>query len=438
MLHGFNENFSRDQGLRLAVGALGLSVVFGGVAYYIQDKNSRCEPVAFSEFGKTARAFEKEGKPVPALTHYYSIVNDMSMQVFEAFNLSNGCGAKGSSFATELEFKTNRGSRVHRQIGERAGELPAASDQALRDLEKFTQALAELPAVVKAFDDSWRHTQDDVYMTKTREHTVCDIDGKNCHTETERYEEYDHTVHHYRYFRENGQRAAVLLADFLTHHPDLTIAQELIRATSTEADNEYAIETSMKKLFEGKMPTNDDYLAMANSWADGSNYTKYRPVISAERDNLAGLSPRWRAALQIARSQSYTTYSKVDSGPAEYRVAGAAEDSGNAIMDAAGRVIGGVVHARAAVPELEAAIAEYIDVSLNAKPGDEAKLKKRVIETAQSLYERNYEGGLPVRPFSWPTVCLFALLGGALGAAGVAGFDRWQENKAWGQRINRL
>ena len=145
---------AQDPGLRVVIGALTRSTVFGGVSYYLNDQKAKRVPVAFSEFGKTARSFEQQGQNVPPLTHFYSVTNDITMQVFEASNIANERSVFTDAFPSELEFKMDKGTRVHTQISKRAIELPPVAGEALHSLEKFVQTVREMPPVIDAFDNS--------------------------------------------------------------------------------------------------------------------------------------------------------------------------------------------------------------------------------------------------------------------------------------------
>ena len=413
----------QDPGLRLLIGAVSLSVVFGGASYYLNDQKAKRTPVAFSEFGKTARSFEQKGEPVPPLTHFYSVTNDIVMQVFEAGNIANERSFFADAFPSELEFKMNKGVRVHTQISKRAVELPPVADAALTSLDKFVQTIRELPPVIAAFDASWNDRHTDVTHTEYDTRQVCDSQN-NCHTETTSREVYDYTIHKYTYHPDEGRKADALLSGFLARHADLNIEERLVQATSTEADNEYAIEKSMPEIFKGKIAAGDDALAFANSWATGSNLVKYQPVIASGHMGLKDSQPHWNAALNTASSKTYRTYSHSDSGPKEFQIARTAFNQAVTVYDSARRVVDGVEIARDGVPQLDAKIREYIGVALDGKPGDAGALKKEVIEQARNIYEKNFENGLDVRPFKWGEVAFFAVLGLIAGGAGVAVYDR--------------
>lgn len=405
-------------------GALVLCMVFGGVAAKFSYDQAERSPVAFSEFGKTARAAEREGKEVPPLTGFYSLNNDAGMIVREAKNIANETNRTPLVFAKELENITDRSLRVHRQIGEYAALVPPAADKALAALSHLTKAADDLPAPISELKDSWSENHHHVYRTVRTQHRVCDAHGQNCRTKTEYHRRYDHTVHSYTYFPQHAENAYRLVDALLKRHPDLSIAEYLIRAAMTEADNEYVIE---KSIFKGKMMSQEGLLKEANMWADGSTLEAYRHVITKRRSALEEIVPRFNSTRRTARDVTYPTYFKTDSGPEEFQVARKTLDHAQTIYDSIHKVVDGIAYARDAVPELDATIRQLIAVRLDGEKGDANALQKKIMEIVTTNHDMNYEGARKVNEFDWGLVILASMIGGAAGAAAGAGVARYRE-----------
>jgi hypothetical protein len=134
-------------------------------------------------------------------------------------------------------------------------------------------------------------------------------------------------------------------------------------------------------------------------------------------------SPRGRTA----SSTSYRTYSRSDSGPAEFQVAERALDHANRTYAAATGITGGIRFTSQNVPRLEYTIRAYVDVALGRKAGDADQLRKDVMSQSREIYRRNFSKGFDVQPFKWGEIVLFTFLGllggGALGFGADAAFN---------------
>ncbi|MBI3440813.1 MAG: hypothetical protein HY052_03250 [Proteobacteria bacterium] len=410
-----------DSLVEVGIGALIVGSIFGGMRYRSDSSKAGEIPLAFSEIEHNTRDLHRLGQPVPPLTRYYSVVNDVPMKVFESNNIAREHSAGNTAFARELETRRDRALRVYPLISEYAPELPKDADAALQSLHKIVDAATELPAVTSEFSSAWDENHHDVTHTHTWTTTECDADGKNCHDEEHSEEVYDYTIHTYNYYPEHGESAARLLDAFLKNHPDLNVEERLHLAASTQADNEYAIEKSRRSELDGKRLSAEEYLALSNTWATGSTLTKYLPVIVSHHASLAELSPVWNAAKGTAQSDEYRTYSHSDDGPGEFQVANSASEEGQTIYNAARKIIDGIQFAREGVPALDAKIKEYISVVLDKKPGDANELRSEVMQLATDIYQKNFENGFDVEPFKWLNVVLFTLLGAGVGAAAGGG-----------------
>ena len=214
-----------------------------------------------------------------------------------------------------------------------------------------------------------------------------------------------------------------MLASYLKRHPDLNVEEQLYLATSTQADNEYAIEKSRREELKGKQPSPEEYLKIANTWATGSNLAVLIPVITSNQTALTNIAPLWNDAENKAQSTSYPTNSHSDSGPREYQLAEAAERYSQNIDDSASRIIDGIEFTKQNAPVLDAKIKKFIEAAFFGKNDEANRLRHEVLQLARDIYQKNFEGGFDVQPFKWTDVILFALLGMATGGLAGAGVE---------------
>jgi hypothetical protein len=202
---------------------------------------------------------------------------------------------------------------------------------------------------------------------------------------------------------------------------------KLARATNPE--NEAAMRESMKRELDGKTPTTEQYLKFANTWAQGSNYLKYKGAAEQNHNALEGLSPQWNAHMHTSKSTRFRTYSHYDSGPKEYQTAEQTAARISDLRKAAHGVIDGMHFSGQKVPELNTKIKEYVDVVLHAKHGDPDALRADIMKTARGIYDQNYENGFDVHPFKWLDIILLTVLGMAIGGGIGYGADRLLDGK---------
>lgn len=410
------------------LGALVLAAAVGTISYQNNLDRETNVSIAFSEVGKTIKAYEADGKIVPPLTLYYAKLSDVAMKVFESRNYAYNINRSNNLFATELQERVDKGFRIHHQVSETAKDFPALAQNALKSVEVYAQTASKLPSVSDAFDSAWSDYHNDV--ERTEYYTESECDSKNvCKTVSKSREVYDHTRHVYVFHPDHGVQAARGLDTYLQQVPDVTVNERLIRSKKTDVDNEYAIERSHADKLKGKIPTQAEALEIANTWADASNFSQFGPTVTSRHAALKKLAPQWRQALGMARSIEYDTYSHSDSGPKEFQIAENATRTTKELTAAANKITGGMGYAAYAVPQLERSIREFIDVTLDGKPGDPDKLHREVVELATTLYERNFTDGLNINPFSWIEVGALTLLGGLAGGAAGYGLQKYQNSR---------
>ncbi len=403
--------FLKELAPQAAAAAILIGFTLGSFAYSSEAEKEKSIPVAFSEIGKIITRHKASGEPLSPLTLYYAKTNDLALQVFDANNQALRFGKGHSTFAKELEMKIDPAFRVHKQIPEYVEEIPVLSHLALAAVSKLAEAQNELPKVTDNLSDLWTESHEDVTHLETS--TSCDSKG-NCTTTM--IEVYDYTIHRYWYDSQAGRLVPALLKALYEKVPDVKIGDRLSLAQKTDVKNEYAIERSMKKTLEGKIPTEEQALQIINVWATGSNYAVFAPQADANYEALRGMANQWGPAMRGAASVTYTTISHSDSGPKEYQFAKRALGYAENVYAFAGKVVNGIRFAAQTAPVLEAKARAYVSVVLDRKPGDADALRDQVMKTSRMLYQNNFERGHDVHPFKWWKVLLAAGLGASCGA----------------------
>ncbi len=413
-----------DTPVEIYMGALLLGAVGGSWGYITEDAKRGQIPLAFSEIGNTRfELTDMRGIEVPALTMFYSAVNDTAMQVFEANNMSyhqfSFANGTDEEFTFQLAKKVEDGLSDHTQIPDYAANISEYADGARESLAKFYDANEDLPAIVSALDAVWQYDRDDHYET------VCttNMDG-----DTECHSEYDYSIHEYTYNAAAARNAVSLVRAFNQNHPDIRINEQLILPDKLGADNEWAIRESRRQLPDYQAPTQDEYIEYARKWATGSNYYVLGPVIYEDHAYLQNNAGRIEGATWTARSHRYRTYSRSDSGPEEYRINEAAYERAQNMTDNITRITAGIDFAEARIPALSDSIIEYVNIVQHYQDGSPRGMKSHILEEARAIYGQNMADGFDTTPFNGWKVLMWLVLGTMAGGLIGFGADRYIEN----------
>lgn len=414
--------------VEILMGVAILGSIFGGLSYRHNAAKSGEIPLAFSEIEQIEKDHKAQDMEVPPLTRFYASNNDVAMKVFESNNIALKTGKSHEVFAHELQTRVDASLKKHKLISEYAAEMPQDARAALQSVDKLSQAARKLPPVQDAFNKAWTADHDDVYHTEFYTTTSCDSKN-NCTTQLHSRQVYDYTWHTFTYNAKYGEQASRLLNEYLARHPDMKLDEVLKLARATSAENETAMRESMKRQLEGRTPSQEEYLKFANTWAEGSNYLKYKGAAEQNHNALEGLSPQWNAHKNTSKSVRYKTYRHHDSGPKEFQTAEQTAMRIKELREAAHGVIDGMHFSGQKVPELSQKIKDYVDVVLHAKHGDPDALRADIMKTARGIYDQNYENGFDVHPFKWLDVILLTVLGMAVGGGIGYGADRLLHGK---------
>ena len=414
--------------IEMVVGAVLLTAPAALMSYQHEGTKLGQIPLAFSEIDRTVSYIENDSdEKVPPLTMFYSTVNDTVMQVFEANNAAYADGeGSDAAFARALEERFIPRSTADYMIATYAARIPEYARAARAVLDPLASANDDLRAVEDSLDDAWSASHIDHYKSVSRTRRVCtsNSEGKqSCRTEHYTERVYDYTDHYFRYNAAAGNEAARLLNRFAAAHPDVRIPEELLKATAVSEENRAAIRDSRVNVNDGREPTDDEYLALTNTWATGSNYERLTPEIYGAHAGILSAAPAWDDARETARTRHYRTSFRSQGGPEQYRVAERALDHVESFRRHAAPLLGGIDHAAAAIPALERRIGDFVNVALHGTNGDSGDLRAEIMDDARAVYRNNYVAGFDVNPAKWYMVAVWAIIGALGGTAFGFGAD---------------
>lgn len=429
--------------IEMAVGAVLFTLPAAIMSYQHEGTKLGQIPLAFSELNRTVAYVENDSdEKVPPLTMFYSAVNDMVMQVFEANNAAyKNDGGSNEALARELERRFEPRTQADAVIADYADRIPEYAGDARATLDPLLAAYNDLRPVQQALDDAWSESHVDHYKTvsKTRQNCSTNADGKrSCRTEHYTDRVYSYTNHTFRYYPEHGKRAAELLNEFTIEHPDVRIPEELIKATSVSNENREAIRDSRAKANDGKEPGEAEYLALTNTWATGSNYERMTPEAYRAHSGILTMAPAWDTARETAETKRYTTSFRSHSGPQQFQIAEDALGYVVSFRQNTAPVIVGIDKAAEGTPALEAKVKRYIDVVLRNAPGDASDLRGDIMHEARAIYKANYVAGFDVNPAKWYMVGVWGIIGMMAGTGVGFGADLLVANRVARRREDEL
>ena len=403
----------------LVIGGFAGGVVSG---HYESARNNKI-PLGFSEITQLEKEAEKENptQGVGAITHFYASTNDICMKVFEAWNLTNKKFNFDfdNAFAKELEYHVDPTFKTHHyNLKSFFGVIQERATNAFNKLGQFVKVNGKMNGVNSSFDASWSHSSVDTTHQECHEVESCSTDSEgnqNCTTHEECHTVCDYTTHYFTYHKEDGEKSSKLLDLVLIENKDLHFPEELRIVKQTNAEGEYASETSR----EDKEVTFSDkakLLKIANTWNFGSTYNYNKDEIMSLWKNLHSDSDNWRRDKETAHDESFVTCCGCFESPKEYDTAEKALSNGRNFSKLTDEIIGGIEYIKSTAPKLDKLIDEYIGATLDNKEGKPKKLRKEIMKTAKEMYQKNFKEGFEVDRFRWSVLFLSILLGGGTGA----------------------
>jgi len=385
-------------------------------------------PLGFSEISQIEEIAKEQEREVEPLNWFFPTASDTVMKIFECRNESMDNANWRSTFAAELQDRIDPSMKIHRrELTDLFDEMPRNASRALQALSHFDDAQRRIQSVsthlAKAWDDDHDHHYKTVWTICTR--TTTDSEGK---ISTETYpctkQEYDYTVHTYTYKPKEAQAALRELQALFRTHPSLEYSEDTILAKTTHAEGEYAAESSRGLVLEGKRLSQRELLAIANAWF---KHNGFQMNYSNVRQNSLEVGMHVRElsfAGQRAKSKSYRTNSRSDSGPREYQQNVRSLAFARSFADSIGRALEGPRFVRNNITKLEQKTRAFVEAAYLHGEGNPQQLAVEVLSLSHQWYVKNFptaDGTQPARPGN---VMLHALLGLATGSLLGYGLDR--------------
>lgn len=300
-------------------------------------------------------------------------------------------------------------------LGELLQEVPIIAKDARHKMFELEQMLRSSSEMSRNLSNTWDDTHTDHYRTETYTETERDSDGKT-RTVTKTRQVYDHTTHTYDYKKEFGELSYKNLVSFSEKFFNFKWPEYLETARKTNADGEYAAESSRENKDEILNLESSKLQEIANTWASGSTYEHNCGNIIVQNSRIPSHRDYIGIAKLKAKDHRYTTHSHSDSGPKEFQANENALSCSKSLESSLQKIFTGLDSSEHQIPELEKKITEYIAVTLDNKEGNSKKLRKEIISMTKDIYQKNFEGGFDVSRIRWwmiSTLGVFGLFAGA-------------------------
>jgi len=411
----------------LVLGTIG---VFAGGGLGIYDEITRGQkiPLGFSEITqleKDALKKSPDGK-VGEITENYAKTNDMAMNVFEAWNLTNKKINLDfdKSFAQELEFKVDPTFRTHHyNLSSFFSSMEEIGNRALEKMKDLSRLEKGSQQTGSQFGEVWDYSSYDTTHQECTTVESCNSEGE-CSSHEECHTVCDHTTHVYNYHKQEGEEAMKILDEVLEKNRGFKFPEELQIVKSTNADGEYAAETSSdekdKKNYNDKLAL----LKKANMWNFGSTYNSNQDEILTLWHGLPNEAEKWRRDKNTAQDETFITPCMMHESPKEFDSAEKIRKDSNTLYKRLEEITGGVKFMTGNVSNLKRLVNEYIQASLDGAKGSPRKLRRDLMKITKEIYKKNFKEGFDVDRFRWSIVLLYSFFGGLVGSGFGYGLDK--------------
>jgi len=155
------------------------------------------------------------------------------------------------------------------------------------------------------------------------------------------------------------------------------------------------------------------------------------PTIDLAWSELHGDASAWRKAKSKARSTSYNTNFRTDSGPKEFRVAKRALRNGRTFVNSTNEIYEGLIAAQTMPPKLLEDINNFIAIELDGAEGNGKKAGKELLDNFVHLYQANFKGGFDVDRFRFYMPLIWGIVGLAAGLGVGAALNHAGDRFGW-------
>jgi hypothetical protein len=418
----------------LLLGALGAAVGTGLSCNY-EERRTEKIPLGFCEIREIEKDAERAGKKVGPMTHFLATTNDATMKIFECWNDSHEftIGRNDKGFVDKLYDTMDPAAKIfHYDLKDLIEVLPERVGGATAGLARLLDASNRIAQMDIEFGDAWSYSSTDHYRTEYYTETETYTSNGKTHTRTvtKSRQVYDHTTHYYTYRKEHGEKAASLLTDLVGKKIGLDF-ETLQTANRTNAEGEGAALKSRDT--EDKMVrlTDLELLNIANTWAKGSTFVQNTSTILDRWGKVPSHANSWNESKRTARSVTYDTNSRFDSGPREYRVAQGALQNGKELYSNAAEIFSGINYVAENAPKIPGLIAQLNQIEFHHGEGNGREVANEIMDIAKTMYKENFPQGFEVDRFREYMLALWGLVGMVAGAAAGFGLDRAGQKFDW-------
>jgi len=359
------------------------------------------------------------------------------MNVLKSSNLSyNTSSGKQSmhKFASELDIIMDPALNHHNHpLYKMLKEVPENAAELKKELKELDTTRNELPSVSGNFKSSWHEDRDDTYHTEFYECGSTDSKG-NYHSQTCTRQVYDYSDYTHTYYKDKGNQASASLDELLIKHPDLRYKQELKIASQTNAEGEYAIETTAKLDNRDVRLTKQELMKLSATWKYGSTFYLNNLEIINYWNSLKNQNIGWKNVKdKIPSVQEHRKYTTSWPGPEEYQLCGNISENVNHVQKFINETFEGINLTQSEIPLLEKDINEMIAVEMNGKKGNSGKLYNSIMDRSRKIYRENFKNGLDVEGGRNYAVLISILGGIVVGGLVGAGVDNLADKYNWWQ-----
>ena len=369
-------------------------------------EHAKLIPLGFSEIEQIEIDMEKKNKPVDSPTNYYAPLNDLLNKIFECWNVSLKFGTNDDHdpFARELD---SRKDKIWKYEFDLFDSVPLAADKFLLTLKNWIALMPTLDNTYHQFGKNWKYETEDDYITVQDYKT--DEDGNTVSDGS--HQEYDHTHHYFTYYKSQGEYSYQVGMRMLKYFPRLYWPGNLLQASRTNAEGEYAADRSRRV----DRHNQEELFEITRKWNQGSLYMTLKGDI-LEYNNMYGRMKVWEKQKDTAEYTELKTNSKSNPGPEEYQTSEYIKMLANGVLNAIGQLRGTIINTKNALPVLKNKIDTYIKVTLEGKKGNSNELRDEILTMAKDLYRQNFPEGLDLNTFRFWVVLLWAFIASVIGA----------------------
>lgn len=406
------KNLLKNTSIEIAILGVAGALAGGAMMYSHEVKRATSIPLTFSEIASIEKKVNEMNQFIGPTTKYLASTSDACMKIFEAYNESH----KNFTFKPEL-FRENislildeKNKRFRYNLADLIRIVPEEISKIYKNHPQIN-SVDELSSKSASFlVNTWSDRHIDHYKTVyyPEEETYYDSDGKS-HTRTviKSKSVHDYTDHYYDFNPQAGYTAKDLLEKMLATGEKLSLHESIIRATKTHEEGRKAIKKSREKLGEDTSRFSEQtYLDLANTWADGSHVTLYAPRAHSAWNETKAQNSQFANSLATSRSRHQRTWTRSDDGgPIEFKISRSIQYSTQRLAENMRELnirLNGTI---SEIKSLDKNVRAYIAPNSNVAPDP-------IINQARKIYKTNFPKGIDINPFRVSMIFL-GIFGGA-------------------------